>query len=302
MTERSSDKLQALGLLAAGVAHDFNNLLSIIEGYGYILQQRLGNTPAQQDKISAILNATQRGAELTHLLLDFSNPSDQTSPSDLIETVNRNKPILRALLSSRIDIEYQLPRTKAMVDATSDDIVEQMIVLASHIGNTITETGSITVTAHVTPDEATLFFANNANDAYVSKVFDCQNENEHNNLRNKTILIVDDEEALLPVLEYQLENMGLKVLKAANADTALLLQKNYPDAIDFLLTDVVMPDVGGVELAGMISDHRPRMGVVYMTGNSKIDMPESSLVLPKPLRPETLSQALQKALEKVTDA
>ena len=294
-----SSKLCALGLLASGIAHDFNNLLSIVEGYAYILQQRVGNTPALQDKISAILNAAYRGNELTQLIAEFTAMEDE-NPAELIATIHKSKPILRALLSSRIEIEFQIPSIQVVVVENEGMIIEWMILMAAEIARNITGAGKILVSSEIDAENATLFFTNYDTGDHTERHF--TRHAVSSNLQNKTILVVDDEEALLPVLEHQLENLGMKVLKAANADTALLLQKNYPDAIDFLLTDIVMPDVDGVQLAEMISDHRPRMGVIYMTGYDKTNLPQESLILPKPLKPENLSQILQKALEKVTDA
>lgn len=127
-------------------------------------------------------------------------------------------------------------------------------------------------------------------------------------LRNKTVLIVDDEEALLPVLEAQLKELGMKVLKAANADKALMLQEDYDGKIDLLLTDVVMPGLNGVRLAELATSLRPEMGVVYMTGypnrgaaaQQGASLPPQALVLPKPLPLDELSPTLQKALARVS--
>jgi FixJ family two-component response regulator len=60
----------------------------------------------------------------------------------------------------------------------------------------------------------------------------------------------------------------------------------------------------GVKLAELMTDNRPRMGVVYMTGHSGkiINMPDHSLIVPKPFRSEDLSEALQKALKQVESA
>ena len=127
-----------------------------------------------------------------------------------------------------------------------------------------------------------------------------------NTLVNKTILVVDDEEDLLPVLEGQLQTLGMKVLKAANADKALLLQQSYPGVIDFLLTDIIMPGTDGIKLAEILSRNAPQMGIVYMTGKTEgwqslTPFEKEMALVNKPLRPETLSQALQCALDQVQD-
>lgn len=129
-------------------------------------------------------------------------------------------------------------------------------------------------------------------------------------LKDKTVLIVDDEEQLLPILEEQLHEMGMKVLKAANADSALILQEDYQGKIDLLLTDVVMPGLNGVRFSELLQSIRPDIGVVYMTGypnradivDRASPLPENALVIPKPFQPENLSPALLAALQRVQDA
>jgi two-component system, cell cycle sensor histidine kinase and response regulator CckA len=126
-------------------------------------------------------------------------------------------------------------------------------------------------------------------------------------LRQKTILVVDDEESLLPILEDELVGMGMKVLKAANANSALVLQNDYKDTIDLLLTDVVMPGINGVRLAEIMAELRPETGVVFMTGYpNRADvnthtspLPQDALLVPKPFHTEQLSPALVQALNRV---
>ena len=121
------------------------------------------------------------------------------------------------------------------------------------------------------------------------------------------ILVVDDEEALLPVLQLQLEDLGMKVLKAANAEAALVVQEEYQEPIDLLLTDVVMPGLNGAKLAELFTSLRPETGVVFMTGypnradtiNNTSPLPKNALVLSKPLPASELSPTLERALRLV---
>src|SRR2546430_7812099 len=78
---RQAQKMDALGRLAGGVAHDFNNLLSVILGYSQLLLDAgLPELPAK--RISGILQAGQRAANLTRPLLVFSRP-EAGDPSEL---------------------------------------------------------------------------------------------------------------------------------------------------------------------------------------------------------------------------
>jgi two-component system, cell cycle sensor histidine kinase and response regulator CckA len=81
-----------------------------------------------------------------------------------------------------------------------------------------------------------------------------------------TVLVADDEAALRTAASRVLRAGGYEVLEAANGDEALALAAAWPGRIDVLLTDVVMPGVGGVELVARISAADPTIRVVYMSG------------------------------------
>lgn len=81
-----------------------------------------------------------------------------------------------------------------------------------------------------------------------------------------TVLVADDEAALRTAASRVLRAGGYKVIEAANGEEALALAAAWPGRIDVLLTDVVMPGVGGVELVARISAIDPTIRVVYMSG------------------------------------
>lgn len=82
----------------------------------------------------------------------------------------------------------------------------------------------------------------------------------------ETILLVEDEAALRTAICDFLESHGYRVLAAANAAEALRLSTTRDGAIDLLLTDLVMPGLGGLELAEKLIELRPGIRVVYMSG------------------------------------
>lgn len=85
-------------------------------------------------------------------------------------------------------------------------------------------------------------------------------------VEKKTVLVVDDEEALLRTSRRMLEDLAYSVLTATGPEEALRLVKSYSGPIDLLLTDVVMPGMSGRELWKKVEGLRPDMKCVYMSG------------------------------------
>jgi CheY-like chemotaxis protein len=81
-----------------------------------------------------------------------------------------------------------------------------------------------------------------------------------------TILVVDDEPAVINLVKLILEAAGYPVLAACNGQQALALFENRSHSIDLLLTDIGMPDISGLELACRVSETVPQLPVIFMTG------------------------------------
>ncbi len=83
-----------------------------------------------------------------------------------------------------------------------------------------------------------------------------------------TILLVEDEDAVRDYSRQALIDLGYTVLDAASGQTALELLRKHPE-IDLLLTDIIMPGMGGKELAEKASALCPELKVLYTTGYSR---------------------------------
>ena len=81
-----------------------------------------------------------------------------------------------------------------------------------------------------------------------------------------TILLVEDEAAVREVTREALEMGGFRVLAADGPALAICIAADRSNAIDLLLTDVVMPGINGVELARQIHTLRPGLATLFMTG------------------------------------
>jgi two-component system cell cycle sensor histidine kinase/response regulator CckA len=84
--------------------------------------------------------------------------------------------------------------------------------------------------------------------------------------RNRTILLVEDEAAILKLAQVMLSKSGYQVLAAADTETAMRISRENPASIDLLLTDVVMPGMDGHELSMWIAAQQPGMRCLYMSG------------------------------------
>lgn len=85
----------------------------------------------------------------------------------------------------------------------------------------------------------------------------------------ETILLVEDEEALRELVGQFLRKNGYTVLEAKNGVEGLLIAERQSGSIHLLMTDVVMPKMGGWELAKRLVVQRPGLKVVYMSGYSE---------------------------------
>ena len=86
-----------------------------------------------------------------------------------------------------------------------------------------------------------------------------------------TILLVEDEEALLNLAAERLTECGYTVLPARDGIHALEVARSFHGTIHLLLTDIMMPRMGGLSLARSLSELRPEIRVVFMTGHAERD-------------------------------
>src|SRR5215467_3285133 len=81
-----------------------------------------------------------------------------------------------------------------------------------------------------------------------------------------TILLVEDQAAVRMLAEDILGDAGHKVLSAANGRAALQIAEAHHEVIDVLITDVIMPEMNGPELAAHLLRARPHLAVLYISG------------------------------------
>jgi two-component system, cell cycle sensor histidine kinase and response regulator CckA len=120
---------------------------------------------------------------------------------------------------------------------------------------------------------------------------------------SETILLVEDEDAVRSVAARVLLNQGYTVLQARNGEEALNLLDEMGDKIDLILTDVVMPDMGGLVLAEKLRAQRLDLKLLYMSGYSEGDKLQPGRgnydipFLQKPFSAESLTLKVREVLD-----
>lgn len=118
----------------------------------------------------------------------------------------------------------------------------------------------------------------------------------------ETILLVEDEGIVRGLARHVLEGFGYTVLAAGNSDEALSLCAKYQGPIHLLLTDVVMPGLGGRQLAEQVIALYPQIKVLYMSGYTDDTVVRHGILhkqvnfLQKPFSPASLAQKVRQVL------
>ncbi len=118
----------------------------------------------------------------------------------------------------------------------------------------------------------------------------------------ENILVVDDAPEVLSIAEDMLRAMGYAVVSTADPHAALRLARR-PGSIHLLLTDVVMPPMGGRQLAQEFQEVRPEAKVLFMSGYNvevteayRVELAPGEPFLTKPFRMDELQSAVKAAL------
>jgi len=343
---RQSQKMDAVGGLAAGVAHDFNNVLAVILGHADLLLGEPNLSNDMRESLGEIRGATVRAAELTQRLLAFGRQQVlQPRKTDLNQIVaGMGNKMLRRLIGDDVELVVGLAAEAAMtlVDPSQmEQVVLNLVTNAReamprggtltiqvsnvhvpeaavgelsrippgrHVMLAVTDTGGgmdpatqarifepffttktvgrgtglglATVFGIVQQSGGTITTDSESGRGTAFRVYLPQVDAEaaadapasettvgdaHPRGRG-TILLVEDDAAVRVVTRTVLRNAGYLVLDVSNGEEALYLAEKHLDAIDLVLSDVVMPRMSGPELAERLWAARPSLNVLYMSG------------------------------------
>ncbi|MDF3128997.1 response regulator [Kiritimatiellaeota bacterium B1221] len=119
----------------------------------------------------------------------------------------------------------------------------------------------------------------------------------------ETLLLIEDEHTILEITTLLLEKQGYEVLAASSPLAGLKLAQNHPKKIDLLITDVVMPEMSGPDIAKKLMTQDPNLKCIFMSGYTAdfmapedIQNPQTAF-LRKPFDGHALNQVVRKLLD-----
>ncbi len=369
-------KMQAVGVLSAGISHEFNNLLQIIQGTADLMHISMDKADPAYGRVEAIQSAAQRGTNLTQQLLAFSRKMEVAPVAiDVNTRVGQAKSILEKTLPKNIKLETLIDCENCTVLVDQSSIEQILLNLALNAGDAMPDGGTlrlitrrvpasevpatvgiasdcaliqVTDTGHgmseetlehifdpffttkevgagtglglsvtygiiqtfggmilceSSPGEGTVFsiYLPLVEGSAVATVCETRPAAAQSNV-GETVMMVDDEEAILSTGRDILEDAGYKVLIARSGEEALEIFKKQAGEIDIVVLDLGMPGMGGRECLIQMAQLDPTARILISTGYG-IDGNEFGEVelsymglLPKPFRLKDLLEAVDKGL------
>lgn len=143
---RQSQKMESIGLLAAGVAHDFNNMLTIIQGHSSALLAKPSVPPEVVDSVQAVYFAAERAASLTRQLLMFSRKNViQTKLLDLRVVVGNLTQMVKRLIGENISLKFEAPDQLPSVQADAGMVEQVVMNLSVNARDAMPRGGALTI-------------------------------------------------------------------------------------------------------------------------------------------------------------
>jgi two-component system, cell cycle sensor histidine kinase and response regulator CckA len=376
---RQSQKIEAVGRLAAGVAHDFNNFLTAITGHSELLLRQLGAGDPLRKHAEQIEKVAYLAAVLTRQLLSFSrNQVIEPRVLELNAVISNVEKMLCQLIGDDIEFCASLDPAAGHIKADAGQIEQVVMNLAVNARDAMPNGGKLAVTtASVTVDKNHLknFPGLCAGDYVVITIADTgtgmseevkahlfepffttkplgkgtglglatcfgivKQNNGHINVQSElgkgatfkiyfpqlplmlesspvpirppaaaggdeTVLLVEDEPAVREFAVATLREKGYAVVEAVNGEEGLRLARQHDGKIDLVLTDVVMPIMGGKEMADALRASHPDTKILFTSGYTDDALVQHGVLRPdirflqKPYMTATLTRKVREVLD-----
>jgi len=364
---RFTEKMDAVGQLAAGVAHDFRNLLNVILVNAELIRTPRGETLPEVDEIVA---AAGRGADLVGRLLKVAREQEvKPRRTDLAQLVRDMRGMFRPMLVETIDLTLDVGEP-AFAEVDPDLLRDALLNLVTNAGHAMSAGGRLVVS--VTPERASgsdrvdavrievVDTGTGMDDDTLAKIFDpffttkangtglglpmvqgiverhggtldvasapgvgttvtlrlpagleeedpepaapepASMQSEH--VAEGRILLVEDDDRLRAAAERVLVRIGYEVTVAENGRRALEHLLGTPDGWDLVLSDLVMPEMGGLELYERAQERGWGVPFLFMSGHGPSAVtadgegPVGVAFLEKPWTVDTLRERVTEAL------
>ena len=376
---QQSQKMEAIGQLAAGIAHDFNNLLTVINGYSELLLEQAGADDPEADALREIGSAGARAQEMTRQLLAFSRQQVlEPQTLDLNGVVSDIAQLLRRVIGADVALETSLTNGIARIRADRGQLEQVLVNLAVNARDAMPNGGALTLetdlvvlddqyvggVSGLAPGEYVLLAVSDTgigmDEETQARIFEpffttkmagkgtglglatvhgivkqsgghlaVYSEPEKGTTfkiylpvmqqpaaaqtapgplaampqGTETVLLVEDEDSVRALTRAVLTRCGYTVLEAADGEQALELALAHGELpIDLLVTDVVMPRLGGPELVNRFQSIRPGMRVLYVSGYTDDAVVHHGVMadagfLQKPFTPAAFAQKVRNVLD-----
>ncbi|MDY3561755.1 response regulator [Gemmata sp. JC673] len=360
-----SRRLEALGRLVGGIAHDFNNLLTVILGSGQLVRDLVPAGTAADELLRTILQAGERGADLTGQLLTFSRRKPiALEPMDLNEVLQEIEKLVRPAVGDGVRVVTDYAPGLPLVRADRGVLTQLVLNLATNARDAMDRSGELGLrTRAVMVDGrpvARLVVSDNGcgmDEATKARVFEpfftTKPVGKGTGLGLATVygivnglggtialesavgqgttfsidlpgdrsagtgtaravparprpapavgpvLLVDDDPSVRATTAAILRHAGVFVVEAESPGAALDLIRHATEPFAVLITDIVMPELSGPQLAEQVRLRCPDIRVLFISGYPREELPQNTMpreedrFLHKPFAPVQLLVELQ---------
>ena len=149
---QQSQKLEAVGQLAAGIAHDFNNVLTAVRGYSQLLHLELAPDDPRRVLSEKALSAVDRATAITGRLLSFSRREVVAlRVADINDIVRHTEPLLRPAVDPLIEVEIALHPEPLWIEGDPGQLEQAILNLVLNAGDAMPGGGVLTITTAPAP-------------------------------------------------------------------------------------------------------------------------------------------------------